>query len=413
QFYRCGVASRSSWVAMDSLVFVKTSDGGQTWQGGSIPMGQEPYASSICGLSTDTAWASGLDVNFANYVMHTTDGGQTWLRQLEDGFLASSSYVDFVHFWDAQNGIAVGDPAPSATEPEPFYEIYKTADGGENWTRVSTDSIPPPLQNEYGIGGVYSIVGDTIWFSTLDFTTNSGKRVYRSVNRGASWTVADNPAVWLLNFADGQYGVGLLDQIAVPAKIRLTTDGGITWSDLPPLNTGFGAVSSLAIIPQSHYLLAVGRSNLLTGPFITAISKDLGQSWMQIGDDAEHAGAAVFRSPAIGYAGEYLTSGHPTRMYKYAGDPLSGILSGKFLHAEISTFPNPASDFISVNVQTAQPAEILLLLNDASGRLVQREVFSKTTDLSHVLDLRQLAAGIFTLTISTKDGSVARQVVKQ
>ncbi|MBK7338696.1 MAG: hypothetical protein IPJ00_22340 [Saprospirales bacterium] len=125
------------WLAMDSLIYTKTSDGGETWTGGTIPMGPEPYASNICPVSADMAWASGLDFDYVNYIMRTTDGGQTWERQFEEGFVAATSYINFVHFWDEQNGIAMGDPAESDTHPTPFFEIYKTDDGektGPGWT---------------------------------------------------------------------------------------------------------------------------------------------------------------------------------------------------------------------------------------------------------------------------------------
>ncbi len=404
-------ASAYLWQPMDSLVFTKTSDGGQTWQGGTIPMGVEPYASNICPVSANTAWASGLDIDYVSYVLRTTDGGQNWERFLEDGFLGAGSYVDFVHFWDEMNGIAMGDAAVSATDTVPFFEIYTTSDGGQNWARIPSADIPPPLLNEYGLSAGYFAVGDTVWFNTWDPTTYKFLRLFRSVDRGATWTAVELPAAYPFSFADAQYGIGAEYVSPVQTNLSLTTDGGTTWTDLPPLQSV--SLTTLVMVPQSRYILAVVRTNNVTGPFKTMLSTDLGQTWTEIGDGSEHAGNAQFRSPTLGYAGEWQPADHPTRMYRWAGDPLSGLLSGKPLDAEVSVFPNPASDFVSVEIKAPQAADFLLLVNDAQGRLVERRVFEKTNTVSASLDVRSLPAGVYTLTLSTRDGMSARQFVKQ
>ncbi len=385
-------ANGYSWQPMDSLVFTKTSDGGQTWQGGTIPMGTEPFGNSICPIDANTAWATGTDMDYTNYLLQTTDGGQTWARHLEDGFIGATSYVDFVHFFDAQHGIAMGDPAESATDPTPFFEIYATSDGGQNWTRIASDQIPAALPNEFGIDHLYDARGDTVWFGTVNATNFNSLRLFRSVDRGANWTVADSPAIWPFSFADGQYGIGAETVSSVQADLKLTTDGGDTWTDLPPLM--LGKLTCLAMVPQSHFIVAVLRTNNIAGPFKTMLSTDLGQTWMEIGDGTQHAGNAQFASPTIGYAGEWQPADHPTRMYKYASDPLSGLLSGDPLDAEVSVFPNPASDFVSVNVKVAQPTDFLLLVNDAQGRLVERQVFQKTDLVAASIDLRGLPSGV-------------------
>ncbi|MCB0595979.1 MAG: T9SS type A sorting domain-containing protein, partial [Phaeodactylibacter sp.] len=194
-------------------------------------------------------------------------------------------------------------------------------------------------------------------------------------------------------------------------SLRLTTDGGTTWMDLPSLNMGW--MSSLAMIPGSRYILATMRTSNIAPPFKTILSTDLGQSWQEIGDGSELACNAQFASPTVGYAGEWQPANHPTRMYQYAGSPLSGLLSGKPLDAELTVFPNPASDFASVQVKTAQPLDFLLLLNDAQGRLVERQVFQKTDSFSASLGLQALPAGWYTLTVSTREGVVVRKVLKQ
>ena len=400
-----------NWQSTDQLTFMKTSDGGNTWQSGAILMGVEPYASNICPVNANLLWASGTDIDYASWVVRSTDGGQSWERFLEDGFFRATSYVNFVHFWDEQNGIAVGDPAPSPTDPTPFYEIYTTSNGGQNWIRVPSANIPPQQLSEFGVAGRYFVVGDTVWFSTINSANFEGLRLFRSADRGLHWTASASPAVEWFSFADGLYGIGAEHVNSNAVNLRLTTDGGDSWTDLPALQ--MGRISSLAMVPGSRYILATMRTSNIAPPFKTILSTDLGQSWQEIGDGSELACNAQFASPTVGYAGELQPANHPTRMYKYAGSPLSGLLSGKPLDAELTVFPNPASDFASVQVKTAQPFDFLLLLNDAQGRLVERQVFPKTDTFSTTLDLQALPSGLYTLTVSTREGAVVRKVLKQ
>ncbi len=404
-------ANAYSWQPLDSLVFTKTSDGGQTWQGGRIPMGVEPYGNSICPIDANTVWATGTDVDFANYLLQTTDGGQIWTRQLENGFTWPTSYVDFVHFFDAENGIVMGDPAASDTEPTPFFEVYTTSDGGQNWARVSSANIPAALPNEFGIDNLFDARGDTVWFGTVNTTTYAPLRIFRSQDRGLTWEAFDSPAHWPFSFADGQYGVGANTISSSQTDLRLTTDGGETWTPLPPLNIGY--LTTIAMVPGSRYILAVLRTNNISGPFITMLSTDLGQTWTEIGDGTHHTGNAQFVSPTIGYAGEWQPADHPTRMYRWAGDPLSGLLSGKPLDAEVELFPNPASDFVLINVKTSQPADFLLLVNDAQGRLIERWVFEKTNSLNVMLDVHGWVPGVYSVTVSTVKGTAVSKIVKK
>lgn len=404
-------ANSYTQIFLDSLIFTKTSDGGETWEGGRIPMGLEPYGNSICPINADTAWATGLDSDFASYLLKTTDGGETWLRYLENGFIGADSYINFVHFFDDQHGVVMGDPAEAAPGSDPFFEIYTTSDGGETWERVSVEDIPPRMPNEFGVDHLFDARGDTIWFGTYNGTTFSHLRIFRSTDKGATWSAFASNSHWPFSFADGQYGVGARQFTSIQTQLRLTTDGGVTWTALPSLNLGI--LSSIAMMPGSRYIVAVLRTNNITGPFRTMLSTNLGQTWMQIGDGTQHAGNIHFSSPAIGYAGEWQPADHPTRMYRWAGNPLSGLFSGKELDAEVEVFPNPGEGIINIKATILQPSDFLILINDAQGMLVERRVVEKTSLLNAQFDLHSQPAGAYTVTICTEHGSLTRRFLKQ
>jgi len=120
----------------------------------------------------------------------------------------------------------------------------------------------------------------------------------------------------------------------------------------------------------------------------------------------ENVGSLLFNSPTVGYGGELQPSDHVTRMYKYAGNPLVGLLAGLELDAQVTLSPNPTSDFLNVHLEVAEPAEFVLMLHDAQGRLMIQKNLDPATIINTQLDLGPFPAGTYTLSISSEKGGL-------
>jgi photosystem II stability/assembly factor-like uncharacterized protein len=390
---------------LDKGYFFRTMDGGNSWSHGEVPMGGVPFLSNIHAYDANTAWVSGLDlVSGANKIFKTTDGGATWAEQTSTAFTDFASWVNFVYFKDATNGLCMSDATPSPDEETPHFEIYRTSDGGQQWVRIPAAQLPEPLaEDEYGVSGGYDAIGDHLWFGT------SYGRVIFTQDGGDSWQVSESGLdyVLYLSFADTLNGIAATP----PLAISLTEDGGHTWTDITP-EWPLTFPTSAAMIPGSQYILLVTADDFVNGPFTTHISPDKGATWIEIGS-GEEAGWANFISPAAGFAGEWQPADHKTRLYAYNGDPLSGLLSGRPLEIETALFPNPVQDVLTVAVTDSDPAEYLLLLNDLQGRLMSRQKLQASGDWTTRFDLSALPAGSYVLTIASAQGAVSRVVVKQ
>jgi photosystem II stability/assembly factor-like uncharacterized protein len=143
--------------------FTKTVNGGSTWTPGNITFtNSDLYGiANIHAISSQVAYAA-MYPTLANggYVVKTTNGGTTWAIQSSADF--SNSWLNFVHFFDANNGICMGDPMASPYE----YKIYSTTNAGTTWTQVNVANIPGPTNNETGIVNQFDAYGNSIWFGT-------------------------------------------------------------------------------------------------------------------------------------------------------------------------------------------------------------------------------------------------------
>lgn len=210
--------------------FTRSTDGGANWSGGNIPDCSTCNGSDIFALDANTAWAALFDNNGGGKVFKTSDGGSTWTHQATAAWSAAAgSFPDIIHFFNANEGVTMGDPTGG------YFEIYTTTDGGDNWVRVPQADIAANESGEFGIVNVMTALGDNIWFGT-----NKG-RIYKSADKGLHWTVSDTPLgdvfVGAIAFKDANNGFAVSSDQVGTNNIIQTTDGGATWT-LMSSNTG-------------------------------------------------------------------------------------------------------------------------------------------------------------------------------
>ncbi|MCX8057323.1 MAG: choice-of-anchor J domain-containing protein [Ignavibacteria bacterium] len=208
------VDANVAWAAGTGGVVIRTTNGGTTWQTVTSPRAVDAHV--ICGINANKALVATNGTSDA--VIHlTTNGGQTW----QSVFTQAGGFINVIIMFDEMNGFAQGDPVGNT------WTLLKTTDGGLTWTSASTLA---PVGGEYGWNNGGWNVGDNIWFGT------NNSRVYKSTNRGASWTSAPTTVVnsYSVVFADAQKGlVG-----SATGTANKSTDGGNTWTAITTPATG-------------------------------------------------------------------------------------------------------------------------------------------------------------------------------
>ncbi|MCO6501161.1 MAG: S8 family serine peptidase [Vicingus serpentipes] len=246
----------SATAANNIQEFTKTTDGGDTWTAGTINLGNPALGlSMIHALDANTAWLAAFPnaSGQTGGIWKTTNGGANWSRQNTALFNDPVSFTNVVYFWDANEGFCQGDPINGE------HELYRTTNGGTTWTPVPGANIPNPIATEFGYTRGMEVVGDNVWF-----TTNFG-RIYHSANRGINWSVYQSPITDFggardatsngdLSFKDGNTGL-IIDN---NSQVYKTTDGGANWTTVTTTGTVFNF--GLCMVEGTDTVFSTGNS---------------------------------------------------------------------------------------------------------------------------------------------------------
>lgn len=286
------------WASGQRGTVVRTVDGGRTWSRDTIPGASGLDLRAIAATSPMIAHA--ISIGDSSRIYRTTDGGRTW--SLRWSATRAGTFLDAIRFWDARHGIAMSDPVGGR------FLVLVTSDGGDRWTEVAADRIPPSLDGEGGFaasGSCLAVFGSShAWFASGGAKV---ARVYRTADRGRTWTVHDAPlraatssaGIFSIAFRDALHGViagGDYQQPTLRGRnLARTSDGGRTWALVDSVVSPAGYRSAVAYVPgiSARVLVTVGLSG-------TDISRDRGASWLSV--DTVAYNSVAFASPNRGWA---------------------------------------------------------------------------------------------------------------
>lgn len=284
-----------AWIGGTKGTFVRTADGGKTWQTGTVPDAQTCDFRDVQAIDAQTAYlmSAGPAEKGQARIYKTTNAGQTWtlLYQTDQ----KGIFFDGMDFWDSQHGIVFSDPVPDGSGTNKWF-ILITDNGGKTWQPVPSAALPAMQPNEaaFAASGTSLVVQGkrNVWISSGGGLAG---RVFHSPDGGKSWTVVSTPlpageatGLFGMRFFSEQSGIvvgGNYKQEHQPGpNAAITRDGGQSWQLLaqtePP-----GLKEAIALLPGDR-LLAVG-------PAGTSLSADQGQTWQKLDTEGFHSVACA------------------------------------------------------------------------------------------------------------------------
>jgi photosystem II stability/assembly factor-like uncharacterized protein len=255
------VSANVAWASGTHGTFLRTTDGGTTWVPARVPGAEALDFRDVEAFSAEEAYLLAAGPGEQSRIYKTTDSGKTWALQFTNR--EPMGFYDCMGFWDRTHGIALGDPVDGQ------FELIATDDGGAHWNPLPAPYRPHSLAEEgaFAASGTCLVVqGDAnVWFAT----GGKAARVFRSNDRGNTWSAADAPlahdspssGVFSISFNGSHHGVVGGGDYQHPERegpnLAYTEDGGVTWrlSEIRP-QPYFSAV---ALDPDNgHHLLALG-----------------------------------------------------------------------------------------------------------------------------------------------------------
>jgi photosystem II stability/assembly factor-like uncharacterized protein len=293
--------------------YIRTTNGGDQWNTSIIPNAPVDWQGSyISAIDANTAWILmyNTPAPSGGGVFKTTNGGVTWTQQTT-AFDTTSGFPKSIHFFDANNGVCVGNPNPTG-----YWEIYTTSNGGTNWNRVPQSNIPSATSSEVTFFW-YASAGNSFWFSGGDVNLSAG-RLFRSTNRGLNWEVFPLPdgGVAVPAFKDTQNGI--VAHFVPSNKLFKTANGGETFTEILPFNVPFtSAFISYAPGTPGGYMMVSAVYPGLVSTNGSAYTTDDGITWNVCDDSVGRGLLSDFADANTGWAGSSTSS-----VYRYNDPPL-------------------------------------------------------------------------------------------
>jgi photosystem II stability/assembly factor-like uncharacterized protein/pimeloyl-ACP methyl ester carboxylesterase len=303
------VDAKVVWVSGTGGTFVRTTDGGETWQAGAVPGGEKLDFRSVYAVDARTAYLMSIGNGNESRIYKTTDAGKTWSLQYTEQ--NPKAFLDCMAFWSVTQGIVVGDAVDGKAE------LLTTSDGGAHWTPVSSESLPPAKAGEGSPASGTCIATHSekkgkqeIWHAW--FVTENASRVFHTTDAGRTWKVSEAPLVTGLN--QGVFSIAVADTNRLvivggdydhPQMVKpnsaYTDDGGNTWKESSHRPAGYRWC--VAIVPNTP-----GPTAFAVGPTGMDYSIDGGKNWDQMNEvDANTiAFADAHRGWAVGQKGLIL-----------------------------------------------------------------------------------------------------------
>lgn len=356
-------------------------------------------------------------------VLKTTNAGSTWTAYGSSAGISPTDQLTSVAFSSENIGWVIGA----------FGVIYKTIDGGLNWTAQSSGTN----HNLYSLSFINDSTGWIV--GSLGTAPNPITAVIlKTTDGGLTWDSLSAPANIDLNtvqFLDENLG-----WVAGGTLVFRTVDGGLNWTST---NTPTQALYDMHFVSPSKGW-AVGQNGTVV------VSSDSGSTWtVQTSNATNRLNGVYFASATEGWiVGSGALGQNPTIRYTnnagttwttlITGLPISSGFLGVFFYSpnrgwiigtsgriftfnpsvstvvsqenlSVSIYPNPTNNIANIEFESFGTYELKVL--DISGKLIHSE---ELTAQNHQINTESWPAGIYQINITNDKGQMSNKtIVKQ
>lgn len=304
----------TGWAVNSDGSILHTTDGGDSW----IVQHSAPgvYLRCVGFANPSLGWVGTLSRN--QRLLRTNDGGLTWTRV---GNLPAGAPVAICGISVVNDKVVYGS---GTNRPTDFARMIKTVDGGVSWTTIDMSAHASILIDTYFVDELHGwVVGGKANAPTPTTRDRVKPVVLETTDGGVTWTnrLAGREAEfpfgewgWKIQFLNQQLGFVSLENFTQGAILK-TTDGGKNWTRLK-INDPQGTTNleGVGFIDEKHgWVGGWGSADLSNPTGFSSATTDGGLNW----ENANEIGLRInrfrfFGNPVfVGYASGFT-------VYKYS-----------------------------------------------------------------------------------------------
>lgn len=272
------ISDQMCWASGSGGTWLKTEDGGASWQMGTVTGLDTVDFRSIHAFDSKTAVVA--SAGQPAVIFRTEDGGKTWEKVHQEG---KEAFFDAIQFVDTKRGYVLGDPIGGK------WMILETVDGGKSWHSLA--NLPDAVPGEAAFAAsASSLVADASGLVVA--TGGSQSRLHRYSFTSQSWAVRE-----LTDMVQGEPSQGVFAVTALPGAGGVVLVGGdylkpeyrignsllvLGEATSSPSEGPSGYRSGVAYLQEKGWVVAVG-------PGGSDYSSDGAHSWQAFSQTGFHA----------------------------------------------------------------------------------------------------------------------------
>jgi photosystem II stability/assembly factor-like uncharacterized protein len=283
------VSDQVCWASGSGGTWLKTVDGGKTWDHGVIAGLDTVDFRSIQAFDENTAVAA--SAGQPALIFRTENAGRSWEKVHQEG---PAAFFDGMAFLNRERGFVIGDPVDG------MWMILETLDGGKSWKSLENLPLAEAGEAAFAASGSSLIAtGNSLIFGTgglvsnlhfYDFSTKSWEKVKTPILQGAP----SQGIFALVNAEGGIFCVG-----GDYTQLEFRDGNSFNFSNKTfkgPSIAPFGYRSGLAYDSENGLLVS-------SGPSGSDFSIDNGHVWQNFSSIGYHAVKASLDGNSIWAAG--------------------------------------------------------------------------------------------------------------
>jgi len=389
----------TGWVVNGSGTIHKTINGGINW----IQQKNSPgtYFRSIAFINDQIGFAGNIGPNYfpnvtdTNPLYKTVDGGNSWVSVTPS---ISGVIPTGICAIQAVNANVIYAAGRVGSPPI----IIKSSDGGNNWVGTNLSSQCAMILD------IYFQSQDTgyVFAGTSANLASSSARILRTTNGGQTWTIvytSNRPyeLIWKAWFPSHQVGYATIQSYnsnTTQRYISKTTDGGLTWNELPLVNS---AIREFGIGFINDTVGWVGGENTgyqtLNGG-LTWTNKNIGQyaNKFSIVKDVN---------------GNYTAYAIGVRLFKMQTGIATGIQDKLNDSSKFVIYPNPvrSGGYVSISLEKIKSKIVRAELVSPEGKvkgLLFNGYYPGTQESPFMLQLPDIDAGNYLIRFTDELGKI-------